>query len=104
MNFDGLKASGVGATFISIVGDEISARSCLSSIGIIFFRLVGAYSASIGGSATSGYLVFVDEEDRVCAFDIARRKPLSLLSKFDSARGKPSLFVKGVVDEIPVLK
>ena len=77
MNFDGLKVSGVYASFTRIVGDEISTRCYSSLIGIIFFRLVGVYSASIGDSTTSGDLVFVDEEDGVCTFDIARRKPLS---------------------------
>ena len=77
MNFDGVKASGVGASFTRIVGDEIS-TSCYSSlIGIVFFGPVGTYSASIGDSATGGNLVLVDEENGVGAFDIAGRKPLS---------------------------
>ena len=77
MNFDGLKASGICASFIRIVGDEIF-TSCYSSlIGIVFFRLVGTYSASIGDRATVGNLVFVDEEDGVGAFDIAKTKTLS---------------------------
>ena len=78
MDFDGLKASGVGASFTKrVVGDDISASCYLSLIGMIFFRLVGAHGASMGDSATSGNLVFVDEEDGVGAFDIARRKTLS---------------------------
>ena len=77
MDFDGLKASGVCASFIRVVGDEISASCYLSLIGIIFFRLVGAHSASIGDSATSGDLMSVDEENGVRAFYIAGWKPLS---------------------------
>ena len=48
-----------------------------NAIGIVFFRAVCAYGASIGDSATVGNLVFVDEEDGVGAFDIAGRKTLS---------------------------
>ena len=77
MDFDGLKASSVGASFTRIVGDEIAASCYSSLIGIVFFRSVDAHGASIGDSATVGNLVFVDEEDGVCAFDIARRRPLS---------------------------
>ena len=77
MNFDGLKASGAGATLIWVVGDEDSTSCCSSSIGIPFFRWVGAHGVSIGDSATVGNLVFVDEEDDVGAFDIAGRKSLS---------------------------
>ena len=77
MDFDGLKASGIDASFTWVVGDEVS-TSCYSIlIGIVFFRSVGAYCLSIGDSATIGNLVFVDEEDGVDTFDIARRKPLS---------------------------
>ena len=77
MKFDGLKASGIGASFTRIVGDEIFTSCYLSLIGIVFFRSVGTYSASIGDSATSGNLVFENEEDGTSAFDIARRKTLS---------------------------
>ena len=77
MNFDGLKASSIGANFTRIVSDEISTSWYLSSIGIVFFRLVGAHSTSIGDSTTGGNLVFVNEENGVRAFDIVRRKPLS---------------------------
>ena len=78
MDFDGLKASGVCARFIRIVRDEISVSYYSSLIGTVFFRPERVYSASIGGSATSGDLMFVDEEDGVRAFDIARKKkPLS---------------------------
>ena len=77
MDFDGLKASGVGASFSLVVGDEIS-TSCYSSlIEIVFFRSVGAYGASIGDSVTVRNLVFVDEKDCVDAFDITGRKSLS---------------------------
>ena len=77
MDFDSLKASSIGASSTRIVGDKISTSCYLSSIGIVFFRTVGAHSASIGDSATVGNLVFVDEEDGASAFDIARRKILS---------------------------
>ena len=63
-----------------------------------------AYSASVGYSATSWDLVPVDAEDDFCASDIARREPLSQLVKLNGAGGEPSLFVKGVFDEIPVFK
>ena len=77
MDFDGLKASGVGASFTWVVDDEVY-TSCYSSlIGIIFFRSTGAHGASIGDSATVRNLVFVDEEDSVGVFDIAGRKSLS---------------------------
>ena len=42
-----------------------------------FFRAVGAYGANIGDSATVGNLVFIDKENGVGAFDIARRETLS---------------------------
>ena len=77
MDFDGLKASGVSASLTWVVGDEVSASCYSSLIGIVFFRAVGAYSASIGDRGTVGNLVFVDEEYGVGAFDIARRKSLS---------------------------
>ena len=77
MDFDSLKASGIGASFTWIVSDEISTSGYSSLIGIVFFRSVGAHRASVGDSATSGDLVFVDEEDGAGAFDIARRKTLS---------------------------
>ena len=49
--------------------------------------------------------MLVGEEDGVCAFDIARREPLSQSAKLDGAGGEPSLFVKDeVFDEIPVFK
>ena len=77
MNFDGLKASGVGASLTWVVGDEVPTSCYSSSIGMVFFRLVGAHSASIGDSAIMRNLVFADEEDGVGAFDIAGRKALS---------------------------
>ena len=77
MDFDGLKATGIGASLTWIVGDEVSTSGSSSSIEIIFFRSVCADRASIDDSATIGNLMFVDEKDGVGAFDIARRKPLS---------------------------
>ena len=77
MDFDGLKANGIGASFTWVVGEEVSTSCYSSSIGIVFFRVVGAYGASIGDSSTVGNLVFVDEEDGVGTFDIAGRKTLS---------------------------
>ena len=77
MDFDGLKASDVGASLTWVVGDEVSISCYSSSIGIVFFRSVGAHGASIGDSTTMRNWVFVDEEDGVGAFDIAGRKSLS---------------------------
>ena len=77
MDFDGLKASGIGASFTWVVGDEVSTSGYSSSIRIVSFRPKRAYSACIGDSATIENLVFVDEEDCVGAFDIAGRKTLS---------------------------
>ena len=77
MNFDGLKASGVSASLAWVIGAEVSTSCYSSSIGIGFFRSVGAYSASIGDSATMRRLVFVDEEDGVGVFDISGGKSLS---------------------------
>ena len=77
MNFDGLKATGVGASLTWVIGDEVSTSSDSSLIGIICFGSVGAHGASIGDSATVMNLVFVDEEDGVGAFDISGRKSLS---------------------------
>ena len=74
IDFDGLKASGVGASFTWVVGDEVSTSCNSSLIGTVFFRAVGSYGTSIGDSATVKNLVFVDEEDSVGAFDIAGRK------------------------------
>ena len=104
MNFDGLKASKFGASLTWVVGDEIS-TSCYSSlIGIVFFRAVGGHGANICDSVTVRNLVFVDEEDNVGVFDIVGRQSLSQRSKFDSVRGKPSLFVRGVFDYISILE
>ena len=78
MDFDGLKANGVCASFTKrVVGDEISASRDVSLIGTVVFRSVGAYSTSIGDGATGGDLVFVDGEGGVGAFDITRRKTLN---------------------------
>ena len=77
MDFDGLKASGAGASLARVIGVEFSTSCDSSSIGIIFFRSIGAHSASIGDSATVRNLVFVDEKDGVGAFDISGRKSLS---------------------------
>ena len=58
MDFDGCKASGVGASLTWVVGDEVSTSCYSSSIEIVFFRSVGAHGASsIGDSATGGNLV-----------------------------------------------
>ena len=77
MNLDGLKASSVCVSFIRIVSDEISASRYSSPIGIISFRSEHADSASVGDSEAGEDLVFVDEEDGICAFNTVRREPLS---------------------------
>ena len=77
MNFDGLRASGVGASLTWVVADEVSTSCYSSSIGMVFFWSVGAHGANIGDSATMRNLVLVDKEDGVGAYDIAGRKSLS---------------------------
>ena len=77
MDFDGLKASGVGASLTWVVSYEVSTSWYSSLIRIVFFRSAGAQGESIGESATARNLVFVDEEDGADAFGIAGRKSLS---------------------------
>ena len=72
VKLDGFKAGGLCAGFAGVIGDEVPSRRHSCTVLFIFFGADSANDSCVRHSSVGRHLVFVDEEDGVGSFDIAR--------------------------------